>query len=79
MDDILIQITGIILIDIPIVIYLVKRIMNNKNIPPKRKRVYIILTCIIPLFALLFYSMESNRRLKEKYSPKHQNGHFNNI
>jgi hypothetical protein len=73
MDDILIQIVVFILIDVPIVIYVVKRIMDSRNISPERKKIYLVLACIVPLFALLFYHMESNRRIREKYSSKSGN------
>jgi hypothetical protein len=70
MNNNIIEIAGYILIEIPILIYVVNRIMNSKNISSKRKKVYIIFACIMPLFALLFYHMESNRRIREKYSSK---------
>ena len=70
MDDLLLDIGITFLIYIPIVIYCVKRVMNNKNISLKKRKLYLILTIINPLIGMLFYSIESNKKLKENYSPK---------
>jgi hypothetical protein len=55
---------------LPITIYLVNRILKNKYFSSKKKKVYLILTCFMPLIILLLYSIESNRALKKRYSPK---------
>ncbi|MDH6307430.1 hypothetical protein M2451_000579 [Dysgonomonas sp. PFB1-18] len=69
-SDFLLEIGIAIIAYIPFVIYVINRILNNKNISSTRKKVYLVIACINPLFALLFYSIEANRRLKEKYSSK---------
>ncbi len=75
-SNFLLEIGITLAIYIPVVIYLVNRIIDNKYISTKRKKIYIVLTCINPLFGLLFYHWEANKRLKEKYSskPKDRNG-----
>ena len=69
-NDFLIEIGITIIIYIPAVIYLVSRILDNNNIPLKRKKIYIVLTCINLFLGALFYNIEVNKRLKEKYSSK---------
>ncbi len=48
------------------VFYYRDKILNDKDIEPKRKKVYKILMTIIPELALLFDSIELNRSLKKK-------------
>lgn len=67
-NELLLNIGVTLLIYIPFVIYAINRILDNKNISLKKKKIFIVITCINPLFGMLFYSIEANKKIKEKYS-----------
>lgn len=69
-NELLLNIGVTLLIYIPFVIYAINRILDNKNITLKKKKIFIVITCINPLFGMLFYSIEANKKIKEKYSSK---------
>ncbi len=53
-----------------VVIWLIRRILSNKYITSDKKTIYIVLTCINIFLGLLFYHLESNKRLRKRYSAK---------
>lgn len=71
-EYLLLEISGVVIfaIYVLVVIWLIKRILNNKYISSNRKIVYIVLTCINLFLGLLFYYLEANKRLRERYSAK---------
>ncbi len=68
--DLLLEIGITLIVYIPFVIYAINRILDNKNITLKKKKIFIVITCINPLFGMLFYSIEANKKIKEKYSSR---------
>lgn len=66
----ILELIGFILLDIAFILSIVVKIKENKYIPPRRKKIYIIVTCIVPFVGILLYYNESNRRIREKYSSK---------
>ncbi|NDV69921.1 hypothetical protein D0T66_13530 [Dysgonomonas sp. 25] len=60
----------IIPLDLLIIVPIVLRIQKHKLLTPKKRKFYIVLTCIFPLIGAFLYSWESNRQIKERYSKK---------
>ena len=56
------------IVSVVLIFYVIRRIIDNRNLTKKQRNLYIILTLIsLPIGALLYF-YKSNQLLREKYN-----------